>query len=289
MANDIELSKLSSALAIFDKPGNVEPYLYVAKQIEGRDFSPVHMSHSKSMARFAVEERAKWLPFFAAADQACLAFWQLEREPLTRELAADMITALLGACGAKDDLEIMLGMLRLLQTGGLDDADENFVPLRASPIVLSRACQKLITKSRFPLKPADLYDACREANRRLWGAETTCQQAVEFIRRCDAILLEFADHAEWEKPYLTPQHRPILKRMLELHSIEGDRSESWDFDDEPNVFRALLDAEKAKLAPPRIAPLAPKRDRETDRKPPQRARRVRIKAPNDDARLPVKK
>jgi hypothetical protein len=69
-------------------------------------------------------------------------------------------------------------------------------------------------------------------------------------RSSDAVLLEF-DPVEWERPYQTSQHRPILKRMLELHAIFGDRSETFELglvDDSPNVFLKLLEVEKAKLA-----------------------------------------
>ena len=31
-----------------------------------------------------------------------------------------------------------------------------------------------------------------------------------------------------ERPYLTPQFQPILPRMLELHAIYGDGSDTWD-------------------------------------------------------------
>lgn len=73
------------------------------------------------------------------------------------------------------------------------------------------------------------------------------------MRRCDALLLQF-DYAEWEKPYLTPEHRPILQRMLELHNIHGDGSDAWDerdFDDDDNPlhpFQIAVRAEQTKLA-----------------------------------------
>ena len=55
----------------------------------------------------------------------------------------------------------------------------------------------------------------------------------------DAIMLEFA-HNEWERPWLLPQYRPLLKDILHLHdcTVRGSYDE----------FSELIERERAKLA-----------------------------------------
>jgi hypothetical protein len=59
---------------------------------------------------------------------------------------------------------------------------------------------------------------------------------TEFIG-FDAVLLEFA-YDEWQKPWLLPQYRPLLPRILESHSGH----------DGGDAFVELVDRELAKLA-----------------------------------------
>ena len=69
------------------------------------------------------------------------------------------------------------------------------------------------------------------------------------MRRCDAVLLEFAPD-EWRQPYLTATYQPVLPRMLALHDIYGDGTEDFDDEDKPNAMRDAVEREKATLALP---------------------------------------
>lgn len=104
MATSIERKQPTNgrALAVFDKPGNVTPYLDVAKQIRDADLHATWFAHSQSMVPFATQQRDRWLPLFARANAAYLALDKINhRGVVDRSVAIDMLTALLGAFGAK--------------------------------------------------------------------------------------------------------------------------------------------------------------------------------------------
>src|SRR5262249_54762247 len=132
-------------------------------------------------------------------------------------------------------------------------ASDLWRPVETSPAVLALACRKLIASNTFTPKAAELREACREAYCSLKWAFEAAEELINFVRRCDVLLLEF-DHKEWERPYLTPQYRPILAKMLELHRSEGDGSAAWlewyVGDSPPPPLVSVIQAEQAKLAPP---------------------------------------
>lgn len=259
MATSIErLPKLPKnsgrALAVFDEPGNVIPYLNVANRIRrmGWDAAP-GFGHSSSYVRYATGERDKWLPVFDEVEASSIALKRMDRPPVPRQLAIDMLSALLGAFGAKADRDIMLGMLDMLEGAELADATELWSPLRVSPVVLALACRQLIATATFPPRAAELHNACGEANYTLGRAQGRCESLLGHVRRCDALLLEF-DHTEWQRPYLqNPQYRPVQQRLLREHELRGNGSRDWwneayDDDDNPlHPFAILVKGEQDKL------------------------------------------
>src|SRR5262249_55014126 len=96
-------------------------------------------------------------------------------------------------------------------------------------------------------------------------------------------------HDQWERPYLSEQARPVLKRMLELHELNDELC--WeqvrdDEDERRSPFGLLVEQERARLqllpapevVPERITPplpvQLPRRRRQTNKKR-NPARRVR--------------
>jgi hypothetical protein len=105
------------------------------------------------------------------------------------------------------------------------------------------ACDAVIANHTMGhiLTPAEFAVAHRKARSVVKTAEHSLRELVSFIRKCDAVLLEFAP-MQWCQPYLEPQYQETEQRMLELHSFyrEGD---------------AFLDiVESAKRYPPSLSP-----------------------------------
>jgi hypothetical protein len=127
-------------------------------------------------------------------------------------------------------------------------------PFELSQPGLALACRELIKTSVYTPRPVELLAACENSENHLRFAIYGLNQLTEFIRKCDAIVLEFA-YSEWEKSYLTPELRPIVARMLFLHDIYGDGTNEWDEgdyyddDDENPVrpFSQILEMAKQKF------------------------------------------
>lgn len=118
-------------------------------------------------------------------------------------------------------------------------------PIGATPVVLALACQELrATKERFVPTPAELRVALRKARNALQGAHDAADALCGYVVRCDALLLTF-DRGEWQRPYLTPEYRALLPRMLALHEMDARDDDG----DEPSSFEMLVQAEQAKLLP----------------------------------------
>jgi hypothetical protein len=85
--------------------------------------------------------------------------------------------------------------------------------------------EKAIATQVFAPKAAELAAAVREADKTLRRAHDRCEQLVDFVRRADAVLLEFA-WERWRAPYLA-RYRALAPRMLALHEVYGDNSASF--------------------------------------------------------------
>jgi hypothetical protein len=282
------------ALAVFDRFGDVTRYLNTANQISREFQETCSVEHQPHMARFATERRNVWLPLFKSAYIASQELDRMHggarvvsegwneggrvtyqwREPVNkvdRGTAIDMVTAMLGAVGAKGDRELMLGMLDMLEsapvaeaydmgstmfeTGGRQrfeeqaQAGELWLPVEVSAASLALACRHLIGTFRYgQLRPADLHKACRQAGSKLKSALNTCNDLIDFVRRCDAVLLQF-DRAEWERPYRALEYHGHLMRLLELH----EEHLPWDWRKEDadgklvHPFAIALRTEQTKL------------------------------------------
>src|SRR5262249_41039980 len=163
------------------------------------------------MAPLMAESRNKLLRHFGQAFDASLVLFRARNEKLTRKMAIVMISRLLGAFGTKDDGDLLDGMLALVEGDELaraygdswaEDERGGGSPPNATPPSLALACKKLIATATFVPKPVELGKTCRDVNARLRSAEIFCDELVDFVRRCDALLLEF-DFEQWRAPYLT--------------------------------------------------------------------------------------
>jgi len=271
------------ALTAYEKPlAPLTPALRFATQLKEHSREvDVWFSHEVAMVSFARDKRNKFIDMFGRADEARSILsnaGQMYAGRPSRKMASAMIGAMLGAFGAKADKDVLAGMLDMMENDELGCVSELWLPLNLTPASLALACRKLIaTKERFAPTPAELAAACREAGNTLGWAKQACDELVDFVRRCDILLLEF-DHDEWERPYLTPQYRPILERMLQLHDIYGpghNGAEDWGEDDDgnyPNPLYRLLVAEQAKLALP--APDAPEAKLVPEQPAPERAKQI---------------
>jgi hypothetical protein len=248
------------AISIYEAPlAKITPALRFGTQLRSRDgeFSNIFFGHERGMVPYAREHRTKWLAQFGPAVAASSIITDALNVKLERKVATMMISTMLGAFGAKVETDVLIAMLDMLESNDVADASGLWTPVDTAPAVLSLACRKLIASNTFKPKPAELREACREASNSLWSGLDASNKLVDFVRRCDVLLLEF-DHDEWERPYLTPQYRLILPKMLELHESEGDGSDAWllesDWDDDDgnptHQLARLIRAEKLAIAPP---------------------------------------
>jgi hypothetical protein len=212
----------------------------------------------------ALERRNRFLSLFAPADEARVTLSHANWAELDRATTLQMVTTLYGAFGSKTKREMVKAVIDMFESDEIvrvtarflnadDDPMPQWQPMLASPAALALACRMLIATHKFEPKPAELRAAVCDARNRLRGA---CSAAEFFCNRFlewDAILLQHA-HDEWERPYLTEQYRPLLKRVLDLHEttlIFGGEDCDGDWDEaNPTPFELLIRAEQDKLALP---------------------------------------
>jgi hypothetical protein len=241
-----EISVRAHGLAIYDRRlAPVTAALHLGLRIPARDFRPV--PHDPRVVGWAAEIRDLHLADVARADVSRGVLRAGSRARLERRVALQMIGALLDALGAKNDEAALAAMVDLLEGDAIALASKLWEPINASPTALALAARKLIATQVFSLKPAELADACREAAKAMDKAEDACERLVEQVRQADAVLLAFA-YDRWREPYLTPQFRPVLPRMLDLHEIFGDGGADFD-EGRPNAFGDAIERAKADLLP----------------------------------------
>jgi hypothetical protein len=231
----------------------VMPALILGKRLFGQGEFGLSIWHDSKLVPKAREARARWLAELAPAWAAHSLLREACYRSPTREESSVLVAIMLGAFAVKPDEGVLNGMLDVLESDEVATVT-GLEPLHVSLVGLVMACRKLIRMSKFTPKPAELAEACLETERELWRARVGTERLEQYLQKRDAILLEF-DHDEWERPYQTPQYRPILRRMLELHDTYGDGSEKWDeqeWDDDGNPlypFARLVKAEQHKLPP----------------------------------------
>ncbi len=286
MARSLErVAPQGRGITVFERPlAGLTPALRVATQIRERDYHEIShrwLGHDRSMVAQAKEAHSKYLAKFGAAERARRVLSVAIRwDPPQRKTAGAMVGALLGGFGAKADRNVLAAMLDMLSSDQIGIGSGLWQPMYLSSASLALACRKLMVTSKFTPKPAELHDACVEAHRKLHGAHSVLEEFTDYVRRCDAVLLEF-DHAEWQRPYRTSEHQPILEEMLRLHAICGDGSNAWDdreYDDNDNPlhpFEQIVQREQAKL----LALPAPEPTREAacDAKPARRTSKQKPK------------
>jgi hypothetical protein len=170
-----------------------------------------------------------------------------------------MVTALLKGFGVKDDKGAVTAMLDVLEADELGRATKLWAPIEASPAALALASKKLSVTAVFTPRPAELANAVREASTLLRQAANMCDQVVDMVRKADAVLLAFA-YDQWREPYSTPEFRPVLSKMLDLHEIYGDGGADFD-EGRPNAFGDAIERARADLLPELIEGSAEERAR----------------------------
>jgi hypothetical protein len=244
-----------NALAVFNEPiAPIAGALAAGNKLRQKykhatmNWSLPHRAHAVCTAKHV---RDNTLADFPRANAVARALsWDVHRPNIEQTDAYKMLSALYRRMGVKKSDEsqgLLEGSLDMFASDDIGRASGLWKPLNASPAILALACRKLIATAIYPPKPAEVRAACEEARDLLSSAERVADRLVEDVRKADAILLQF-DYDEWQRPWLTPQHRPALARMLELHSIYGDESEEFDFDEPVHPLRALVEREKARLA-----------------------------------------
>jgi hypothetical protein len=234
-------NSIALALSVFDQPGYIGPHLRLANRIWAMERRaelvgmPTDFRHAASGVGDASRVRSHWLPLFQAAAEADVALEEMHgsqsegtSRPVQRSQAIDMLSVLLRAFGAKNNDAALFAMVDMFASAGDVAAGRMERPLYVSAVSLALACRELIAnKERFAPQPAEVAEACREADRHIRFAQIRCEQVVNRVRRSDAVLLEFAPE-QWCEPYLTPQYRPMVQRMLELHWDKGNSDDEFD-------------------------------------------------------------
>jgi hypothetical protein len=242
-------------LTIFDKPlVHMMPAFLTGNRLRNKYAGTAEYSlqHRSGFVATAITVRSdERLAKFLEADLADRTLCKALHERLDGAVASKMLSALYRRLGVKAGDETTGLLEGSLDSFGSDDigrASGLWRPLEVSPAVLALACRKLINTAIYPPKPAEVRAACKEAHDKLFFAQQGAESVVEQVRKADAILLEFA-HEQWEQPWLMPQYRPALPRMLELHRDCGWEYQCDDDDeDELNRFERLVEAEQTKLA-----------------------------------------
>jgi hypothetical protein len=235
------------------------------------------VDHYAGALPLAREVRQTWLTRFAETDAACcaLALDGMYRQTLGRKTAGRMLVALLNAFGAKDEqiaaLDTMIGLV--VNGDPIALATGLWAPVNASPTSLALACQRLIACNTFVPKPAELAEACREARKAMRRAQDGTEQLRTYILRAEGVLLQFS-RDEWRAPYLTPEFRPLVPRVLTLLSfLYGDQSNESLCDKDQKAFQQAIAEEKAALRAP--AAEEPKRLAACHAKSAKRTRKAR--------------
>jgi hypothetical protein len=240
-------------IAVYDKPlRKIMPALKLGTRGWQNSYSTCH--HDPRYLNTAREGRDEFLPFFAQAEADVDILRKALRQRPDRKIKIAMVATLLGALGAKDDKAMIFGMADALEDCEIKNRLDRNRPFELSQPGLALACRELIKTSVYTPRPVELLAACENSENHLRFAIYGLNQLTEFIRKCDAIVLEFA-YSEWEKSYLTPELRPIVARMLFLHDIYGDGTNEWDEgdyyddDDENPVrpFSQILEMAKQKF------------------------------------------
>jgi hypothetical protein len=269
-------------LAIYDSPlpMRIVKALETGNKLRGFQRSFYGRPDRKGMAPVVLPLRDKWLEQFADADLAAGALERISWAGIDRNLAIDMLTTLYRSLGAKPDDGSLAAAIDMFESDALGVASGLWRPMNVTPAMLALACRSLINTCIFPPKPAELRNACREADRAIGYACAAATNFREQVVEVDALLLMQA-HDDWERPYLTERYRPILERMLYLHFCSDFYDDKYSDDPPFHPFVVAVDQERAKLAlrapqpEPKTPPLRvqPERRKATDARNP--ARQVR--------------
>jgi hypothetical protein len=229
-------------------------------------------------------------------------------DELSFEAAGAMLSVLFGALGkrkadaADENPAIMLAACCDMFDPVNDMIGEGmglWKPICKHPVVLALAVKTLVATSVFTPSPSELREAMQKVKRRIDAHASWLGDFLSWMEKADRLLFEFY-RPPWEVAYARV-HSSEARAMLNPMEGPGEdvpASPRWQ------ALEAIVKA-KRKDEHVKLVPLAPKRDRrppetkiidaapgipelKRDREPPQRARRVRMKGPNDDARSPVK-
>lgn len=219
----------------------LELYRYIKSDAQHDQW---HYPHNARHVAVAKRVRNQRLPMYGEVQEASNVLMSELRRKLDRRSAATIIASLYRALGAKpgDDPEGLIeGSLdAILESDRLGRVTDAWKPIGATPAVVAIAAKKILQTAIFAPKPAELAQACRDARHTLEGARGWCDSWLEDLQKADAILLEFA-HDDWERPYLLPEHRPMLEPMLRAHYFADVVDEAY-----AGPFQEIVEREQAK-------------------------------------------
>jgi hypothetical protein len=170
-----------------------------------------------------LKPRNELLPYFLAADQARRCITRMDYTGCDRKIAVRLIGSMLLKVGAKGNDQRLKGIIELIEKDRRAVATGLWEPLRATIATVEMACDEVVANHTMGhiLTPAEFVVAHRKARSKVKTAEHSLDELTGFIRKCDAVLLEFAP-LQWCQPYLQPQYQTTMERMLELHSVYAD-------------------------------------------------------------------
>ena len=212
-----------------------------ARAMHQRHYSANAVQHRWQEAFSAIPARNKLLPYFLAADEARGFIIRNKYFPgCDRKFAIRTISSMLRKVGAKSNDERLEGIIELIENDGLADATGLWEPLHATPATLKLACDEVIANHTMGhlLTPAEFAVAHRKARHAVHAVEYHLVELIDFVRKCDAVLLHFAP-VQWSQPYLLPQYQATRERMLEMHTIYSDtRAFSYEVEDAKRVWKS---------------------------------------------------
>jgi hypothetical protein len=182
-------------------------------------------------ARFvdrARELRERCLPYAAKARQASKALTPIvsSSEAIEPEHAVKMFSLLYGTLNKKrtDDDAIAMKLASCVEmfspvSNQIGELTGLWKPVPQHPVIIALAIKQLIGEEVFAPEPSEVAKACRHAHQRLSVHLHWTDEWLAKLNLADGILLEFAPHDEWERPYLLPEYRPVLTWMLEDHAM----------------------------------------------------------------------
>jgi hypothetical protein len=178
-------------------------------------------THAPAYAPEAEAYRDKHLKYFCAAVDAAQCFKNAMTNRYVDEQAAAIIIAEMHrmmATKASERDGLVEGTVKVLMHNNaaakfLSHHDETIYP---TPRVIGLTAFRQLQMAKFPPKPMEFLDSCREVSKKIKSAHKCCEEWLTGFTAADAVLFAFAPD-KWEQPYQLPCHRVALREVLYRH------------------------------------------------------------------------